>query len=387
MAMLKITNRSVEALKPTQKEAFYWDSDLTGFGVRIYPSGRKTYVVRIWLADRTRPQVLETIGSTILLDAQEARDEARLRLRDAAIEPDDCSQERSILFAELSKRYLRDYAKLRKRSWKADEQRAYKYLLPALGEKPIAQITRANIAALHNDIGRRFPYAANRCKEQLSKMFELARTWLLLPETHANPAKGVSDFPEQKKTRWLRSEEVTRLSQAVNLEPDPYVRAFVYLLLLTSLRKTELISIKWSDLHGSTLEVKNRKNNQPILIPLNMQALQILAKLPRQNDNPHVFVGSRPGAHLYDCKRAWHRIRHRANLEDVRLHDLRHTVAAWLAQSGESLHLIGKVLGHKSRESTAVYAHLVDDNARAALEKHGSTISDFFASNDNLLHQ
>lgn len=379
MSSQKLTPATIAAIKPADREIYIWDQDLKGFGLRIYPSGKKSFVLRTWSNHRRKPQRLQTLGSAAIISLTDARALAKRTLRNALTEPEPEPQDFSISFLELNKRYMRDYAKLHKRSWQADEIRSRKYLIPTFAERPIASITRADIAQLHAAIGSRYPYQANRVKEQLAKMFSLAQVWLLLPETHLNPTRSIPDFPERKKHRWLKAPEVTRLSLALQHEDNPYVVAFVYLSLLTSLRKNELLHLKWQNIFDAQAEITERKNQAPLLVSLPKEAMAILALLPRQKDNPYVFAGEKTGKPIADMKSQWRRIRKRADLPDVRIHDLRHTVGAWLAQSGYSLHQIGKVLGHRSHEATAVYSHLTDQGTQSALAAHALSISQHFA--------
>lgn len=379
MQRLSLTTRLVASLPTPDKERVIWDAALIGFGVRCYPSGRKVYVLRTWHQGRFRKQKLETIGDAVIITADEAKAEARLRLRDLHFEIDCSPQEDTITFSELAARYMRDHARLRKRSWKEDERRLTKYLLPAFATKPISSITRADVAALHNEIGSEFPFAANRVKEQLSMMFGLAKLWMLVPDNHTNPTHLIPDFPEPRRTRWLKPPEVTRLSRSLQQEEDPYVVAYIYLLLLTSLRKKELLNLQWCQVDDERLEVTERKNDAPLTVPLPKEARALLSLLPRQLGNPYIFCGRRPGRPLQDVKSQWKRICKRANLTGVRIHDLRHTVATWLKKQGRRLDEIMVILGQKSIASAAGYVHDYSDDTQAHLQLHANVISAHFA--------
>ena len=291
-------------------------------------------------------------------------------------QPSNNSLDPPITFAEFAERYINRHARLHKESWKQDQTRLRKYLLPAFADTPLSEITRGMMSILHHDIGEEFPYQANRVKEQLSAMIELAKVWELLPENHPNPTIGIRDFEEMHRKRWLRKSEVQNLLQALQEESCIYIKALFVLYLLTGARKRELMKIKWKDvdLEEGYIRILKPKNRQTHELPLSSAAHLMLSNLPRINGNEYVFPGKRQGKPYSNIDKVWRRIRVRADLLDVRIHDIRRTVGAWLAQEGNSLFLIGKVLNHQSEDATRIYAHLSDNCVKAALERHGEKI-------------
>ena len=233
------------------------------------------------------------------------------------------------------------------------------------------------MAALHTKIGQHAPYEANRIVALLSKMFELARRWGFVPENAANPARGIDKFKEQKRDRWVTPEELPRLAAAIMQEPSLYVRAAVWLYLLTGVRKTELLKACWEDVDfaRSELRLSETKAGRIHYVPLSPPAVALLRALPREEGNPYLLPGAKSGHHLVNIEKPWRRVRKIAAVEDVRLHDLRRTVGSWLAQAGSSLPLIGRVLNHTDPKTTAIYARLGDDPARQALTEHGQRIA------------
>ncbi len=242
--------------------------------------------------------------------------------------------------------------------------------------KSIKSITRNDVLALHNQIGEKTPYEANRLLRQLSKMFELAKDWNYLDHSDSNPAKGIKLFKEIKRDRWLTHNELPALIEAVDKEQNLYARIAIWLYLLTGVRKTELLTSKWSDVdfERKELRLSDTKAGRVHYVPLNEAAMDLLSRVPRLQDNPYIIPGSIKGKHLVNIAKPWGRIRKEAKLEDMRLHDLRRTVGSWLAQSGNSLHLIGKVLNHSNQSTTAVYARFAQDDVRDALEGHGKML-------------
>jgi integrase len=265
----------------------------------------------------------------------------------------------------------------RKRSGRDDQRRIAQHLLPAWANRKIDSITRADVAALHSRIGERHPYEANRTVALLGKMFELARRWGFLPENAANTARGIDKFKEQKRDRWVTPEELPRLATVIARYPNLYVRAALWLYLLTGVRREELLHVRWDDVDFTRRELRlgETKAGRTHYVPLSAPAIVLLQHLPREEGNPYVLPGTKRGSHLINVSKPWKKIRTEAGVEDVRIHDLRRTVGSWLAQAGNSLPLIGRVLNHTDPKTTAIYARLGDDIPRQALERHGQMMT------------
>ncbi len=371
-----------------------WDESIPGLGLRVYPSGKKAFILSYRFNGRKRLLVLERYG-VITLD--QARQQAREKLVQITKGEDPlevrqiASHQSSI--KQLCDMYLERYAKPHKRSWKDDERRTLKYLIPAWGNLKAENLVHNDIARFHRKLGATKPYEANRIVELISKMFTLAQKWGIVSTTHINPAKGIEPFKEQKRDRWVKPHELIPLFKAISQEPNIYVKAALFLYLLTGSRKNEILQARWVHVDWGTkeLQVPENKSGRVHYIPLIKPAIDLLQMLPQQEGNPFIIPGAKEGAHLINIDKPWQRIRKRAGIEDVRLHDLRRTVGSWLAQSGNDLHLIGKLLNHKSPSTTAVYSHFGQNHLRNALEDHGQkimeaanlpAISSFFNCND-----
>ncbi|MCK7574873.1 MAG: site-specific integrase [Chromatiales bacterium] len=207
-------------------------------------------------------------------------------------------------------------------------------------------------------------------------MFDLARRWGFVPEDHSNPARDIDRFKEAKRDRWVTPEELPRLAQAINEEPNQSARFGLWLYLLTGARKSELLRARWEDVDWTRAELRlpDTKAGRVHYVPLSGPALALLREIPRDEGNPYILPGKLEGAHLVNINKPWNRVRKAAGVEDVRIHDLRRTVGSWLAQAGNSLHLIGRVLNHSNQSTTAIYARFGEDSVRAALEQHGTRI-------------
>ena len=253
-------------------------------------------------------------------------------------------------------------------------------ILPRLGRRKVAAVTRADVAELHHEL-RETPYLANRVVALLSKMFHLAERWGIRPDW-SNPCRHVERFREAKRRRFLSSSELARLGRVLsrierlpagheNAEPWPAIAA-IRLLLFTGCRREEILRLRWDqvDLEGARLELRETKT-EPRTVPLAAPALEVLKGILSRraerelDENPFVLAGRYRG-HFVGLSKIWTRIRAGAEIEDLRLHDLRHSYASIAASAGTSLVVIGALLGHTQAATTQRYAHLSDDAHREA---------------------
>ncbi len=370
----KLTRRSVEAIKPNGADTIYWDGELTGFALRIRKSGRKNYVLQTRVRGKLR---WFTIGQHGRITADEARAGALEILaqatkgidpRDADAARDaDAKREAEPVMADLGRRFLEEYVPVHcKPSTQGEYRRSVELFIdPAIGGMRISGVERKDIAKLHFDLRDR-PYQANRTLGVLSKMFSLAEIWGLRPDG-SNPCRHVKRYKERKRERFLSPEETERLGEVLaeaESEMPSAVAAF-RLLLLTGCRLSEIQFLRWEYVRDDCIELPDAKTGGRV-VPLGPEARAVLAALPREEDNPWVIRGRLPGSHITDLQRPWRRIRARAELEDVRIHDLRHSYASRALALGESLTMIGKLLGHTQVQTTARYAHLARDSIQTA---------------------
>ena len=244
---------------------------------------------------------------------------------------------------------------------------------------------------------RETPYRANRSLALLSKAFNLAEVWGWRPD-YSNPVRHVSKFAEKKRKRFLSQRELARLGEALRVaERDgcltlpakeglrseekrapiiPSAIAAIRLLILTGARKGEILGLRWDwiDFEAGRANLPDSKTGEKAIV-LAPAALAVLDAIPRQDGNPHVIVGAKPGAALVNLKDPWLAIRETAGLDDVRVHDLRHSFASVGAANGASLPIIGALLGHTQATTTQRYAHLADDPLRAAAADIGKRIA------------
>jgi integrase len=362
---MKLTKRSVDALASKVKEYGIRDSELKGFGVRIMPSGRKTYQVQYRSAGRTRKIKIGVHGT---ITADEARKEAKRHLSDVAFGGNPSEEKRMFkdapLVSDVCDRFIEEHVKVH---LKPTTQRTYKIsvekeIRPKLGKHKVEALTRADVAKFMHGL-RATPIQANRTFAALSKMMNLCEQWGLRPDG-SNPCRHVKKYKENKRERYLSSEEMERLGNVLNeCEQDgietPYVVTFFKLLILTGARLGEIQTLKWDYVKEGCFMLPDSKTGAK-KVYFGPEVQSLLDALMRVPSNPYVIVGPVTGEHMNDMQKPWRRIRKRAGLEDVRIHDLRHTFASFMVTAGHSLPMIGKLLGHSQPQTTARYAHLAD---------------------------
>ena len=375
---MKLTKKYIDAqIFNGKTQHIIWDDEVPGFGVRLYPTGKKSFVLSY--RDNNLKSIM-VIGSYSVLTLDAARKDARAKLvgLNEGVNPLQERQKKrqGKLIKDLCKSFIELHV-VNKKSGKDYITRIERFIIPAWGNLLITNIERADVSALHTKLGKQGHYQANRVYSLLSKMFNWARVNGFVPKEHINPCFGIEKFKEVPRERFVSHEEFPKLAAAINAELNQSVVSAIWLYLLTGVRKEELLTLKWTDIDMERKELKltDTKNGKAHYLPLSIAAVDILNQTPRIEGNPFVIVGKNPGCHLVNIAKPWERIRKAAGLEDVRLHDLRRTVGSWLAQSGNSLHLIGKVLNHSNQSTTAVYARFGQDSAREALEQHGQLIT------------
>lgn len=378
--MPKLTQRSVAALAAKESDYFVWDTLLPGFGVRVMPSGSKTYQVQYRRGARTRRASLGRHGT---VSTEQARNKAREMLGQVAGGSDPIEEialERMAqTMGDLCDRFLEIHVNVHLKPASARDYRAHirNRIKPALGRFLIADLQRKDIANLHYRF-KETPIQANRMLSVLSKMFNMAELWGLRPDG-TNPCRHIPKFKENRRERFLTQAEIQRLGDVLlqveqNRSETPHVTAAFRLLLLTGCRLMEIQTARWDYVTERGLELPDSKVGRRC-IPLPNAARAILSTLPRTAGHPFIIEGKLPNAHITDLQHPWRRIREKAGLEDVRIHDLRHTYASIAVSGGMPIQMVGRLLGHTQLQTTLRYAHLADDPIRAAAEQNSAAIS------------
>jgi integrase len=380
--MPAITKRLVDSAAPGR----HYDEKLSGFGLYVGKTGARSYFFEYrpgrgrgvakrrisigkhgapWTAESARQRALQ-----LLAEVQAGGDplEARKAVEDQkwmGLALDDWLSE---VDGRLKPRTAEEYRRL-----------MTAHALPLLAKRHVADVTRSEVAKLHYAL-RQKPFEANNCLRVLSSFFTWCERHGLRPDG-SNPCRHVVKYREKRRERFLSGAEMARLGEtladAEAKGASPFVIAAVRLLVFTGARLREVLGLRWDyvDLEAGYLRLPDSKTGAKA-VHLNAPARQVLHALPRVDSNPHVIVGGRPGAALVNLEKPWRRIRSAADLNDVRLHDLRHTHASVAVAGGLSLPLVGALLGHSQPATTARYAHFADDPVKAASELVGQRIAD-----------
>ncbi|MCZ8181901.1 MAG: tyrosine-type recombinase/integrase [Beijerinckiaceae bacterium] len=407
---VKLTKRAVDAAQPETARFTLRDSDVKGFGLRVYPSGEKSWVIEYRPGEGGRGVAVRRfkIGSAHTLEADAARSEARRLLALVRLGQDPAGTRKESRKAETVEAVFETYEARGMLHLKASSRNLMalyfnKHILPRIGKKKLADVSREAVRRLHADLGATRAVTANRVIVALSGFYRYAEETGLVAEGF-NPTKGIKPFPESPRERYLTSEELARLGDAIReaerdgipWEPDPakkakhapkaenrvakigeHAAAALRLLILTGCRLREILNLEWThiDFERGILLLPDSKSGRKIVI-LNAPALDVLAKLPRLGR--YVIAGESAGQEnekpRADLHRPWRSVARRAGLEGVRLHDLRHTFASFGAGGGMGLQIVGKLLGHKQPTTTQRYAHLADDPLRRASNAIGATL-------------
>ncbi|TGW14585.1 DUF4102 domain-containing protein [bacterium NHP-B] len=373
--MPRLTKRLVETTLPRDKDLILWDSEMTGFCCKITPKGRRIYMLYYRSSDRRQRK--PKIGEHGVMGCEEARSVAQRWLLQIAQGGDPSVEKQEVRLSptlkELADRYTAEYAPRKKASIQKEDQRLWvQHILPALGHVKVSSLTRTDIAKLHHAF-HHHPTMANRIVSLLSKALNLAELWGYRPN-HSNPCLHIKKYTEVKRERFLNQDEILRLMEALKDEAqscqNPWTIHAIRLLLLTGCRLSEILTLRWEDVDLDTpcLNLPDSKTGRKVVY-LSSMARQLFEAIPRFQDNPYVICGDKQGSHLINLQKPWRRIRKKAGLDDVRLHDLRHTFASIAASQGLSLPIIGALLGHKNTQTTQRYAHLMGGPLLEATEK------------------
>ncbi|MEY3106502.1 MAG: hypothetical protein RIT35_668 [Pseudomonadota bacterium] len=369
---IKFTINSIESL-PLAKQGsrdYYYDEKTSGLGVMVFPSGTKTFF--LYKRVDGKPDKIK-LGRFPEMTIEQARKAAYSGISDIAkgVNPNKIKQKlRSEAdFASLFDRYMKEYAKQRKISWETDLGYYNRYL-KILDKKTISIITRADVEKLHIGIKEKAGlYAANRCLALLKTVFNKAIDWGF---GGANPAARIKNFPETSRDRALQPHEISNFFKSLNEEQNELLKAYFYISLLTGARRSNVLAMRWDQIifgEEPCVRIPKTKNGEAHTISLIPQAVLILEELKENHDSEWVFPSQvSASGHIEEPKAAWKRVLERADIKDLRIHDLRRTMASWQVRTGASSFTIGKTLGHKHQQATAIYARVGKDVTRDSME-------------------
>ena len=408
MTITRLTKRTVDLAEPRASRYVIFDDRLKGFGLRVFPSGEKSWIVeyRPGHGSRATGKRRFTIGSVAAHTPEEARKQAKDVLSAAHLGDDPVKDKTAarhrMTVAHLVDLFLTEHVEPKRKAGTIQHYRALltDVVMPVLGSLKVEDVTRADIAKLH--LSRKAtPYQANRILAVLGSMFHFAQSRSILPDGF-NPARRIGKFTEHRRERFLSTEELEKLGDAcreaetvgiawevdegqakakhIPKKPENrrtilsvHATAAIRLLILTGARLREILHLRWDecDFERGLLLLADSKTGKKTIV-LNAAALAVIANLPRLGD--FVIAGNDPKKPRADLQKPWALISKRAGLSGVRLHDLRHTYASFGAGSGLGLPIIGKLLGHTQAATTQRYAHLDSDPLRRASDAIGAQI-------------
>jgi integrase len=382
----RITKRMIDGLKPGQ---IIFDESLKGFGARRRSDAISYFVkyrVGTGRAARQRWFILGKHGALTPAQARKAASKVLLRVSQgedpaATREHEQGAQTVADLWELYRKRHGLPAKK--PRTLAEDDALARDYIVPAFGKRRASEVSRQDVARWHASMSVK-PARANRALALLRSMFTKAEAWGLRPE-NSNPASRIKKYPERARNRYLSADELSRLGGTFDdfLERNacpPQAIALLQVLLFTGMRLNEALTLKWPfvDLEAGVLRLPDSKTG-PKTVRLPPPAQSILMTQLRLAGNEYVFPGLKPGQPLKGIQNIWQRIRADAQLSDVRIHDFRHGFASIAVQSGESLYLVGKALGHRQSSTTERYAHLNADPIKVLSDGVASKVEDALA--------
>jgi integrase len=388
-----------------------YDDEVKGFGVRVTKAGARAFILNYRAAGRERRITIGSFPDWSVSAAREKAKELKREVDNGGDPMGDRHADRAAATVdELADRFVDEHLSKRRDSTVTDYKSILRlYIRPQLGKMRVADLRHSDVEKLHRTIAAKAPYRANRAVAVLSKMLALAVKWEMRAD---NVARGIEKAPEERRERFLSQAEIDRLASALAAHKEKVSVNAIRLLMLTGARRGETLAAKWTEFYLQTgvwlkpsAHTKTKKVHR---VPLSAAALALLAPMRAEADKEvkrggsaeYVFPGAKPNEPLTEIKRVWLLLCRTAGLavqvpkltpagrpvkdargepvmvwqSTVRIHDLRHTYALILASSGQSLPIIGALLGHTQAATTQRYAHLMDNPLRAATERVGVII-------------
>jgi integrase len=383
---MNITKQSIESLQVPEKGfKAYFDVKLSGFLVRVYKSGAISFWCYYYTRGKKRWVKLGRFGK---LTVDEARSLARQTLAEASLGRDPLQDKRDrqrklLTFGDLADKYWETHGQKNSRQTQSD----YSFflnelLLPKLRHRELINIDRSDLEKIainykmskSKRTDKQISGArANRLISLISRLFNLAVQWKWLDVT---PATGMEKFKEVKRERVATADECKRIYHSILDEEDPFYRSYFQILWLTMARRGEIQKMKWEDLDlkEGIYRMKETKAGRPFTIPLPEDGIKILKKTPRRGSNPYVFAGESEKKPINGIGKAWERIRERAKVNDLWIHDIRRTGGSNMIMSGASLQDVAQVLNHSNLSTTQRYAQLAQNHKKMLMESHGNRL-------------
>lgn len=350
-----------------------YDSAITGFVLEVRPTGGKTYYLRY--RDPHGRQRQHKIGDAKSISFDKARQAAERMRSSVVLGGNPLADKRALrsmpTVAEMAQRHL-DFVKTYKRSWDVDERQFRNHLLPKFGHLRLDQVSTTEFATWLKEMRDQgyAPASVNRLMIIFRHMYNLGKRWGI-PGTERNPILGISLLPENnRRERFLSAAETQRLHDALDLSENPLLKSIIALLLLFGCRKRELLDARWEhvDLSRRIWYIPMSKSGKARHVPISSAALAVLEALPRLRDCPYLLPNPKTQKPFNTIYHSWDTARRLAGLPEVRIHDLRHSAASNMISAGQSIYVVGQILGHRQVQTTERYAHVAPDALIAAVE-------------------
>ena len=369
---MRLTDAAITRLRPREREYTVWDTQVAGFGVRVRPSGGTSYVLLVDAGGRTKRVSLGRVGVRSL---EEVRRDCHARRANPERETETAPACPVPLFRDFVAGAWKEahFDRYKPSTRKTARYQLAAQLLPAFGAKPLDRITEAAIRRWFERHSRTAPGNANHVLGRLRQILNFA---VACGHIGINPAAGIAFNRRPRLTRFLSREEIARLHEVLDAQTrkgDRQQADIVRLLLLTGCRKGEIMGLRWTEVRDGAMVLVDSKTG-PRTVPLSSQARAVLDRQPR-GESPFVFPSPLdPARSRCSALGLWDRVRREAGIEDVRLHDLRHTMASHAVMNGVPVPVVSRLLGHNDVSMTLRYAHLADRDVEAAAERVGQAM-------------
>lgn len=336
----------IQYLKSNNSSQIHWDELLPGFGVRVYQSGAKVFIVKYRIAGR---QFVDTLGPVELIPLEQARESARRTLIRAYNERTATSAANQRLISEFCSEYIDRYARENVQDWQVEASLCKLYIKPTWGDRPISSLRKSDVVALVDTVSSINLELADKVKTLVSRMWECGIYWQFIDEAIQNPTAGIPEV-ERLSSDLLESTLSERLFAAVASERNYFARAAMLFLLFSSLHKSECVQSRWSDIDWDartiTVQRVGNKQKRPFTLPLSEPAHAILQSLPRHPENPYIFCGRERGLPINDFDERWERFRSLTGVSQIKLQSLRQSVISGSSSGVLTINRLMKTLGY-----------------------------------------
>jgi integrase len=369
---INFIKKTLDSLKlpDKNKRHYFYDTKIKGLELMVTEQGTKSF--KVYRKFNGKP-VRVTLGKYPEMTIENARNEAQRVIADMISGKNPNEEKKNIrseiTFGEMFKIFMERHSKITKKSWIADEQDIPRFLNHWF-ERKLSTITKQEIQLIHEKIRKENGlYQANRMLARIHIIYNKAIEW---GWNGVNPANSIKKFKEKSRDRFLHPDELPRFFESLEAEENSTIKDYIYVSLFTGARKSNVLSMKWEDINFERCEwlIPETKNGESLRVHLTEKVIDILKnRLQSSSNSKWVFESIGKTGHLVEPKSGWKRILQRAGIKDLRLHDLRRTLGSWQAATGANSYIIGRSLGHKNQQSTAIYARLSIDPIKESVEK------------------